>query len=404
MKAFKLLTLLSLAYSSSLVASEPLEEYISSNKKEQFNYDYEKNSAESSKLRDSWISPINFTYQYSANNKYDQNQKSQSASVALDQTIFQSGGIYYAIKFAQANEKYAKYSTDIAKRKLVKDTIALLMQIKQLDLKIQKQKLQIENSKINLELKKEQYLSGQLDSGFLDSAIIERNSVIQVLYDLETSKERLVSKFEALSDANYAKADVPTLKVLSKEEFLEHNLVVKTLQSDIERNSYQDSMTVAKYLPRVSVQAGYTWNKLENQSFSASFAVSDEIKYYNYGLRVNMPLDINSFVDSESSKISYLKSKIVVDDKKRELEALYEQVMQNIANLEKKRTLSIDNRDLYTKLLDDTKKLFDSGYKTGFDIDLLENSLEMQKIDMALYELDKQLELLTLYEMYKNEI
>jgi outer membrane protein TolC len=404
MKALKLLTLLSIAYSSSLVASEPLEEYISTNKKEQFNYDYEKNSAESSKLRDSWISPINFTYQYSANNKYDKDQKSQTASVALDQTIFQSGGIYYAIKFAQASEKYANYSTDIAKRKLVKDTISLLMQIKQLDLKIQKQKLQIENSKINLELKKEQYLSGQLDSGFLDSAIIERNSVIQVLYDLETSKERLVSKFEALSDADYVKADIPTLKVLSKEEFLEHNIVVKTLQSDIERNSYQSSMTLAKYLPRVSVQAGYTWNKLENQSFSASFAVSDEIKYYNYGLRVNMPLDINSFVDSESAKISYLKSKIVVDDKKRELEALYEQVMQNIANLEKKRTLSIDNRDIYTKLLDDTKKLYDSGYKTGFDIDLLKNSLEMQKIDMALYELDKQLELLTLYEMYKNEI
>lgn len=404
MKALKLLTLLSLVYSSSLVAQEALDSYISSNKKEQFSYDYKKSDAESSKLRDSWVSPINMSYQYSGNNKYDKNQKAQSASIALDQTIFQSGGIYYAIKFAQASQKYSNYSVDIAKRKLVKDTISLLMQVKQMDLKIQRQKLQIENSKINLELKKEQYLSGQLDSGFLDSAIIDRNSVIQTLYDLQTNKERLVSKFEAVSDASYKKVHIPVLKLLSQEEFLSHNIVIKTLKSDIERTKYQNNMMLAKYLPRVSVQAGYTWSKTQNQSFSSSFSFSDEINYYNYGLRVTMPLDINSFVDTESSKISYLKSKVIVDDKKRELEALYDQVMQNVANLDKKRALSVENRDLYAKLLEDTKKLYNSGYKTKFDIKLLKNSLEMQNIDMKLYEIDKQLELLTLYEMYKNEI
>ena len=135
-----------------------LDSYISENKKEQFDYDYEKIEAESSKLRDSWISPIKLNYSYLKSNPYDNEQESYSTSVKLDQTIFASGGIYYAIKFAEASQKYSNYSVDVAKRKLVKDAISLLMQIKQMDLKVKKQNLQIKNSEISLEQKKEQYL------------------------------------------------------------------------------------------------------------------------------------------------------------------------------------------------------------------------------------------------------
>ena len=39
-----------------------------------------------------------------------------------------------------------------------------------------------------------------------------------------------------------------------------------------------------------------------------------------------MPLDINSYNDYESTRITYLKSKVVLDDKKRELRFLFEQV------------------------------------------------------------------------------
>jgi len=37
-------------------------------------------------------------------------------------------------------------------------------------------------------------------------------------------------------------------------------------------------------------------------------------------------------------------------------------------------------------------------------VSLLENSVKIQKIDLKIFEIDKQLELLTLYEMYKHEI
>ena len=408
MRALNLLVLLFLLSSSFLFAeekNEKLEAYISKNKKDQFKYDYQKIEAESLKLRDSWISPLYLNFNYNKSNPYENEQTSQSSSIKMDQTIFQSGGIYYGIKFAEASRVYSNYSIDVQKRKLVKDAISLLMQIKQMDLKIQKQKLKIKNSEINLEQKKEQYMNGQLDSGFLDNAIIERNIVIQMLYDIETNKQRLVSKFQAISDIDYKTASKPYLETLQKDKFLKHNIVINMSKSDIEKNRYSKDVTISKYLPRVSVVAGYNWDKTENQQFGNTGAgFSGNTDYYNYGLRASMPLDINTFRDIEVSKLEYLKSKVVIEDKKRQLLAIYEQVMQNIANFDKKKALSRENRDIYEKLLADTKSLFEAGYKTEYDVDLLQNSVEIQEIDLKIFEIDKQLELLTLYEMYKNEI
>ncbi len=402
MKALKLLSLLCLVYSSVVSADkkgDQLDNYISKNKQEQFSYDYEKNEAESSKLRDSWIAPLNLQYSYSRSNPYNSEQTSQNAAIKMDQTIFQSGGIYYAIKYAQASHKYMDLSVDVIKRKLVKDAISLLMQIKQMDLKIAKQNVQIKNAEINLELKKEQYLNGQLDSGFLDNAVIERNNVIQALYDMQTAKERLVSQFQTISDLDYKTAKTPHLDYIDEEDFLTHNIVLSMSQSDIEKNRYNKNVVSAKYLPRLSITAGYNWSKSENSQYVFG---ANEKDYYDYGFKAYMPLDINTFKDIESSKVSYLKAELAIEDKKRELRAIYEQVMQNIENFDKKIALCIENKDIYDKLLSDTRDLYNAGYKTHYDVELLENSLKMQQIDAELFEIDKQLELLTLYEMYKN--
>jgi outer membrane protein TolC len=387
-----------------------LEQYISDSKKKQFDYTYEKNEAESSKLRDSWIAPFILNYNFIKNKQEEEATATsaasetewdqESASVTWTQPIFQSGGIYFGIKYATASGKYANYSVDVQKRKLVKDAISILMQIKQIDLRIMRQNLLIRNTEIALEQVKEQYLSGQLDSSFLDNAIIDRNVVIQALYDIETNKERLISSFEALSDKNYKTAHIPRLDLLDKDQFLTHNIVLKMSDSEVEKNRYFKNVTIAKYLPKVNFSAGYTWT--DKTKMFGTFDRPENTSY-NYGLKASIPLDINTFVDVSSSRVDYLKSKVVVEDKKRELSAIYDQVMQNIDNLDKKISLSVENKDIYKKLLEDTKELFKAGYKTAYDVELLKNSFDMAEIDSKIYDIDKQLELLTLYEMYKKD-
>jgi len=404
-KNFLLATSLLFIQSTSLLANDTnstLNHYISDLKKQQFEYDYEKNEADSSILRDSWIAPLNLQYTHTKNNSNtmaaDPIQETKTAVIKMDQPIFQSGGIYYGIKFANASKAYNDYSIDVAKRKMIKDAISLLMQIKQSDFKIERQKLQIKNSEINLEQQQEQYLSGQLDSGFLDNAVIERNIVIQNLYDMETAKERLISSFSTLSDLNYEVAKIPHLELLTRDEFLKYNIVLKMADSQIQRDRYNKNVTITSYLPSVSLTAGYTWTEASNAFFAGG-----EREFYDYGLKASMPISINTFRDIESARIDYLKSEVTKEDNKIQLDALFTQVMQNLDNFDKKKKLSIENKDLYTKLLKDTKELYAAGYKTEYDVNLLENSVNISELDSKIYEIDKQLELLNLYEMYVNE-
>jgi len=311
------------------------------------------------------------------------------------------------VKFANASREYANYSIDQQKRIMIKQAVELLMQIKQSKLGIEKQHLQIANSEINLEQQREQYLSGQLDSGFLNNAIIETNVVKQALFDLETRNEQLIAQFKKISDLDPETARIPFLAMVDETRFLEENIDMKLAESESEKNRYYKNVTLVKYLPSISLQASYNWQNQESFFFSGTTPVKSEppeTTYYRYGLSASMPLDINAYNDFEAAKVDYLKSKVVIDDKKRELKLLYDQVMENLKNFDKKISLAEENRKLYGVLLEDTKGLYRAGYKTEYDVQLLSNSVKIETTNKRIYEIDKQLELLTLYEKLSNDI
>ncbi len=392
-------------------ATGSLEDYLSELKRKQFGYEYEKVDNESSKLRDSWIRPVMLSYSITRQNPFNEQDapetENQNAAIAIDQPIFQSGGIVYGVKFANATREFSNYSIDQQKRIMIKQTIDLLMQVKQSELTIEKQSLQISNSTINLEQKREQYLNGQLDSGFLNNAIIELNIVKQALFDLETRNSQLISQFNKLSDLDPKIAKIPFLAIIDEEKFMERNIDIKLAESESEKNRFNKNITLVKYLPSINLQASYNWQKNEQVFFingNPQNASSPDTSYYRYGLKASMPLDINSFNDFEATKVEYLKSLVVIDDKKRELKLLFDQVMQNLTNYDKKIALAEENRQLYKELLTDTQDLFRAGYKTQYDVDILSNSIVIEEVNKKIYEIDKQLELLTLYEKMTSDV
>lgn len=408
MKVLTLSIALSLLCSLQLLAdtnttTSSLEAYISGNKQQSFMLERDKAESSSNILRDTWIAPIMLNYSYGVSEAYDNKSTTQKASISIDQPIFQSGGIYFGIKYAQATREYANYSVDVAERKMIKDAVALLMQIKQSTLRIKKQELLIANAEINLEVKTQQYLSGQLDSSFLDDAIVQKNTAKQTLFDLEATKQRVVSQFRVISDLAYESATIPHLELIDEDAFLTQNISYELSKSESEKNRYYKNMTIAKYLPKVSVYGGYNWDRSENLNFGGVSVGGTQVRetdYYTYGLKASMPININTFDDMQTTRVDYLKAKIAESDKQRELKALYEQVMQNIASFDKKIALSQENQEIYAKILADTKELLRVGYKTSYDVDLLQNSYDIQSIDVAIFELERQLELLNLYEMY----
>lgn len=406
MKALKLLIVPFLL--CSLNAEEySLEDYISVNKQKYFQLEENKIGYSSDMLRDSWISPVILQYSHSVSEAYDNKSTTKKTMIAIDQPIFQSGGIYFGIKFAEASRRYGIYSNEVAKRKLIKDALSLLMQMKQNDLQIKKQKLLVKNAHINLTFKSEQYISGQIDSTFLDDAIIEQNRAKLALLDIETAKQKLFLQLRVISDVDYSNVVLPNIRLLSKDEFTENNIVYNKTKSQSEKNYYEQNMAYSKYLPQVSLNAAYNWDKVDNLNFGGmSLGGTSERKtdYATYGFKISMPININTYDDIQTSRIEYLKSKIELKDKQKEIIAIYEQVIENINLYEKKIVLSKENQEIYKKLLSDTKELFSAGYKTNYDVDLLTNSFLIQDLDVKILEYDRQLELLNLYEMYANEI
>jgi hypothetical protein len=390
--------------------SGSLEAYLSKLKRDAFGYDYAKNEEESTALRDSWIRPIVISYSLNRQNPYNEKgapeTQQESAAIAIDQPVFRSGGIYYGIKYAEASRDVGMLGIEQQERSLIKQAVELLMQIKQSDLGIEKQKLQVDNADINLLQKREQYMSGQLDSGFLNNAIIELNLAKQALLDLQTAKERLVSAFESISDLDYRAAKIPFLAMVDESRFMQDAIDLRLAQRQRAQARYNKNVTLAAYLPSINLQASYNWQNQESFFFSGAQAVKSqppETTYYRYGVSASLPIDFNSVNDYEASKLAHLKAQVVIDDTKRALRSLYEQVMQNLENIGAKVELSRENETLYATLLRDTQEQYEAGYKTKYDVELLANSKRIETLNQRIYGIDRQLELLNLYEKLSGE-
>ena len=77
--------------------------------------------------------------------------------------------------------------------------------------------------------------------------------------------------------------------------------------------------------------------------------------------------------------------------------------MHNLENSDRKIALAQRNVELYGEILDETRDLYRAGYKTRYDVRNLENSVAIQRLDARIFELDRQLELLALYEKMSAE-
>ena len=130
------------------------------------------------KLKDSWINPITLQYKYNRSTQTEPvTQTTNQFIISINQPIFKSGAIWASIKYAKflTDENLAK--VELKKRELIKQAYETIFQIKKVELAIEKQQLLIRNAEIDIKRKREQFLSGVIDSSFLDNAILNKNSL-----------------------------------------------------------------------------------------------------------------------------------------------------------------------------------------------------------------------------------
>ena len=389
------------SFVASLLHADELGDILSDNKALLFDYQFESNELESDKLSKSWINPIQLRYSKNYTTQFgDRTINTGTFSVSIDQPIFRSGGIYYAIKYSQALRSANHSDIILQKRKLIGDAVSILFNLKKTKLEQEKMRLLIKNDTIDIHQKKDSYDAGLLDSSFLDQAILKKSQDEASLLEMELKLLELKQRFSLLSDKRPEKLKLPKLKLMSKENYSDENLDLKTDRLRAEVSNYNEKITWAKYLPTVSLQGQYINGDI-NPLFVGPGSTLQE-QYYNYGFSVSMPIDVNAFADIEASKVEKLRAAVQVLDRKVTVNEEYQWIYNSLHVLDKKIALAQKDEKIYKNLFKVTKNLVQAGEKTSLDADIMHNSLNIRKLDQQIYTIDKQIQLLKLYVRVEN--
>lgn len=392
LKSLSKLLLGSLLLSNLQASNNFDEEILSDTRKKTFDLNEKQIKEDSLKLKKDWINPINLQY-----TKYlGEDYKNEKSLISINQPIFRSGGIYQAIKYADSTYDSSSIQIDQEKKKLIKEAIKLLYSIEKTELNIKKTKLSVLNAKIDVDRKKEQVLNGFLDSSFLDNALLTLNDSKQSLVTLKYQKIEYINNFNNISSKDYSKFDLPKFEFFNEKEFIERNIDLAKAKADITKDENFKYITIAKYLP--SVNAFYNYSKNHYTNGKPGLANSYE---QDFGLSVTVPLDTRTFNDIESKKIEALKSKLAYTNKVEDEKTFYKNQVQKINMLEERITITKEDLGLYNSILTIIKEEKEAQLKTQSDLDTLQNSQKIKSLDLKLFEIDRQMELLELYAKLK---
>lgn len=366
---------------------------LSQTKQNIINYSSKQAYEDTNKLKKDWINPFNYKYIYNKGETYT----TQRSFVSISQPIFKSGGIYYAIKYANSIGSYSQTSIDVQTKELIKQTVNLLFQIKKTAILIKKQEFLVANGKLDITRKREQVLNGLLDTSFLDNAILDTNRDKNILIDLQYQKEMMINNLTQFTDKKYSELEVPELSVIENDNFLKQNIYIKQLEEDISSSYWLKNMTVSNYLPTVNFTADYTkYHNTDNNPALTSDGTT------NIGFNITIPFDTRFSNTIESSKLEYLKKKASLEDKKKEETALYNNTMAKVKSLNKKIDITKEDAKLYDSLLTQLQEQYEVGMKTESDVQTMQNAKSIKELELHTLEIDKQIELLEIYARTYN--
>ena len=360
-------------------------------KQKELNIDKLKSIKESKETKRSWINPIVFQYLYQKDNISGYQTTTNQFSISINQPIFKSGAIYYSIKYADILKKYNLKNLTLQKRALIKQALDLAFDYKINLINKKILNFQIKNAKIDVKRKKEVFLSGTGDSSLLDNAILNLNNLKLSLQDIIFSLVQIKYSFKNLSDLDIKEIKLPHFNIISKKKYLNENLELLTQKEFEIVKFYVYKMQLGNQLLTISFNGSYNYKEYKNKKSS------DKQNYYTAGLSATFPIDVNAKIRVEKTKLDYLKSRYLLEDKKRELLNTFNMVLAQIDSLKNKIKIYKENIKIYDNLIKTTEESIKAGNATLLDLEVLENSKMANILHIKAINLQIQKNLLELY-------
>ena len=400
MRGLKKLKKLLLLLASFVVLQADGRDYLNLEQQKILGLEKDIDTINSTSLKYNWIEPVVASYTYSKDNQIGDFKTSKYYKVSLNQPIFKSGGIYFAIKYAKANKEFKSIATSMAHQGLIKRLYELVLNLQKADFQLSQVELKIKNSDIDISRKKQRFLSGDDDISFLNRAMLERNSLKISKVTIKSNRLKLINSYKNLSDISYNHVKLPELKLIDKKEFIQKNLSLKLQKSNVKQVNSLKNMTISNYLPTFSLFGNYNYKEDEAPLFKSANS-----EYKSYGIRVSMPLlAINRSRDIEVKKLEVLKEKLSLKQKQKDIVSEYQNILlDNEALKQKLETLSLSIK-LYKTLVKNTRDGVKAGDKTSQDLKTARNSKKSLELDYFITEVDMKLNILKLFEKMSDEI
>lgn len=343
-------------------------------------------------VKDSWINPLNFdlTYMKSKESSTLKDMQTKQATINLNQDIFRSGAIYDTIK---QGELYKKLNVTIVsqdKKEQISNIYANTINLRKIDLQIEKSKYLIKSQELTINKKKTLYENGLIDISDLDESIIELSRLNNGIYDLKIQKLEIKKEFKYMSDKSYKSIDLSVLTLYNFDEFLKQNTQIKIKTLDKKIAVLDKNIKVAEYLPKISLFGSYGYNKVDADSNN---------NYYQYGVKLTIPLDYNSLKQKEKSKLKAYISQLEVKESKIYEKSFYNYALKKLKNIDMKIENIYNTIQRYENLYEMVQALYGGALRTIDDVNIMQNRLESSRLDLLIFELDKKI---ILNELYKR--
>ncbi len=347
--------------------------------------------------KNDWIGTVNLSSGLTRSHAFSKENDAfnKSISIGFSQSIYESGGIEFGIKYAKDelnSELIAWENENIAILQIIYET---LLFIKKLKFQIEQSDYALKNKDIELILKKIQYEAGRVDIIDLNNAIMSKNNQQKENISLKNSlkdKEYELSKYTSFR-AN--EIEIIDFKIIDKEKFLKDNLNIRYENSRVELLNTSYNQLKSSYKPKVTLNTSAGYSNNENLTTNTT---GDDERNGSIGLNASMPIfDITKDAKLEKSKLEVLKQKVNINDIKNELAYEYEQILTQINTYDEYEKTVENNLKLYDDLIMVNQSSNAAGMTSDYDLEVLQNTKKINEYDLQINDIDKKLQYSKLY-------
>lgn len=337
--------------------------------------------------KNSWFDNPTLSYNNNTTNVGNETINKDFYELSLNQDIIKVTNLINNFDYAKVFKKLDLKKIDDNENNLELSIIHNVLKLKILNNNIQIQSLSSENNNILLKILKTKYANGNSDIIDLNNMITNIHNTKNLIKEFQSQKIEILeylSNYSNITDINEIS------NIITKEDFINKNknIDIKKIEYDVSKVNYD--LSKISLLPKVSLN--YDIKKFTNN-------IDSDIE--SVGIKLYMPLDINSNKKIELSKLKQLKESKEIELIKIKEENRYKRIIESINLLDEKINLSKESLKTYDEIIDTINDNISLGFKSKQDLIVMNNNKLIEDLNIKNYELNK---LLLIYELNKSII